>query len=140
VLDAIDECGAPMVSIAGGEPLLHKEIGRDRRAIMARKKFVILCTNALLLEKKIDQYKPSPYLFTWSIHLDGDKEMHDKSVCQDGVFDRAVEAIKAGQGQGLPRQRSTAPLRRTPPSAIAAFFDFMTAGRRRHHRVARLCL
>src|SRR5512144_2943886 len=71
-LDAVDECGAPVVSIPGGEPLLHKE-------------FVYLCTNALLLEKKLDLFTPSPYL-TFSIHLDGLKEQHDKSVCQPGVF------------------------------------------------------
>src|SRR5438874_10639499 len=82
---AIDECGAPVVSIAGGEPLLHKDLPKIVQGFLAKKKFVILCTNALLLTKKIDQYKPDP-MFTWSIHLDGDKVMHDKSVCLDGVY------------------------------------------------------
>src|ERR1700741_4143323 len=81
-LDAVDECGAPMVAIPGGEPLLHKEIGEIVKGIIARRKYVILCTNALLLEKKLHLFEPSPY-FTLSIHLDGDRGQHDKSVCQD---------------------------------------------------------
>src|SRR5580693_8959896 len=89
-MDAIDECGAPAVSIAGGEPLLHRDMPAIVQGFLERDKFVILCTNALLLAKKIDQYKPSPY-FTWSIHLDGDQAMHDKSVCEDGVYEKAVE-------------------------------------------------
>jgi MoaA/NifB/PqqE/SkfB family radical SAM enzyme len=82
-----------MVSIPGGEPLIHKEMPEIVAGIVARKKFVYLCTNALLLKKRIDDYTPSPYL-TFSIHLDGMQERHDTSVCQEGVFDRAVEAIK----------------------------------------------
>ena len=92
-LQAVDECGAPVVSIAGGEPLLHKELPTIVEGIIAQKKFAIVCTNALLLEKKIKEYKPSPY-FTWSIHLDGDKEMHDQSVCQRGVYDKASPEIE----------------------------------------------
>src|SRR6201996_4720303 len=99
-MDAIDECGAPAVSIAGGEPLLHKDLPRIVQGFIEKKKFVILCTNALLLMKKIDDYKPSPY-FTWSIHLDGDQAMHDKSVCQDGVYEKAVEAIKLAKSKGF---------------------------------------
>jgi hopanoid biosynthesis associated radical SAM protein HpnH len=99
-LDAVDECGAPMVAIPGGEPLIHKEIGQIVKGIVARKKFVSLCTNALLLEKKLDLFEPSPYLF-FSVHLDGLKEHHDKSVCQEGVFDRAVSAIKAAKARGF---------------------------------------
>src|SRR5471030_1088502 len=99
-MEAIDECGAPAVSIAGGEPLLHKDMAKIVRGYIKRKKFVILCTNALLLAKKIDQYEPSPY-FTWSIHLDGDKAMHDKSVCLDGVYEKAVVAIKLAKSMGF---------------------------------------
>ncbi|HEX7561812.1 MAG TPA: adenosyl-hopene transferase HpnH, partial [Bradyrhizobium sp.] len=88
-LDAVDECGAPMVAIPGGEPLIHREIGEIVKGIVARKKFVSLCTNALLLEKKLHLFEPSPYLF-FSVHLDGLKEHHDKSVSQKGVFDIAV--------------------------------------------------
>src|SRR6188768_365674 len=87
--EAVDECGAPVVSIPGGEPLLHKEIKEIVEGIVARKKFVYLCTNALLLKKKLDQFTPSPYL-TLSVHLDGLKEEHDHSVSQEGVFERAV--------------------------------------------------
>src|SRR6202162_5171918 len=99
-LDAVDECGAPMVAIPGGEPLIHKDIGAIVKGIVARKKFVSLCTNALLLEKKLHEFEPSPYLF-FSVHLDGLKPHHDKSVCQDGVFDRAVSAIKAAKARGF---------------------------------------
>ncbi|MFA5983050.1 MAG: adenosyl-hopene transferase HpnH [Methylococcaceae bacterium] len=97
---AADECGAPMVSIPGGEPLIHKDMPRIVEGLIARKKFVYLCTNALLLKKRIDDYKPSPYL-TFSIHLDGLQERHDTSVCQEGVFERAVEAIKLALEKGF---------------------------------------
>jgi len=99
-LAAVDECGAPVVSIAGGEPLLHKELPQVVDGMIQRGKYVYLCTNALLLKKRIDDYKPSPYL-TFSIHLDGNEDRHDASVCQQGVFDRAVDAIKLAIGRGF---------------------------------------
>ncbi len=99
-MQAVDECNAPMVSIPGGEPLIHKEMPEIVAGIVARKKFVYLCTNALLLKKRIDDYTPSPYL-TFSIHLDGMQERHDTSVCQEGVFERAVEAIKLALEKGF---------------------------------------
>ena len=99
-MDAVDECGAPMVAIPGGEPLIHREIGEIVKGLVAKKKFVSLCTNALLLEKKLHLFEPSPYLF-FSIHLDGLKEHHDKAVYQEGVFDRAVSAIKAAKAKGF---------------------------------------
>jgi hopanoid biosynthesis associated radical SAM protein HpnH len=90
---AIDECGAPVVSIAGGEPLIHKEMPEIVDGFVRRKKFVYLCTNAILLARHMDDYTPSPYL-TFSIHLDGNRDRHDASVCRAGVFDQAVEAIR----------------------------------------------
>src|SRR5499426_2981604 len=90
---AAEECGAPIVSIPGGEPLLHREMPEIVAALIERRKFVYLCTNALLLKKRIGDYRPSPYL-TFSVHLDGDRERHDETVCQEGVFDRAVEAVR----------------------------------------------
>ena len=90
---AIDECGAPVVSIAGGEPLIHQEMPEIVRGFIQRKKFVYLCTNALLLSRRMDDYNPSPYL-TFSVHLDGSRDRHDASVCRTGVFDQAVEAIQ----------------------------------------------
>ena len=90
---AIDECGAPIVSIAGGEPLIHQEMPEIVRGFVQRKKFVYLCTNALLLARRMDDYTPSPYL-TFSIHLDGSRDRHDTSVCRTGVFDQAVGAIQ----------------------------------------------
>jgi hopanoid biosynthesis associated radical SAM protein HpnH len=125
-MEAIDECGAPAVSIAGGEPLLHKDLPRIVEGYIARKKFVILCTNALLLAKKIDQYKPSPY-FTWSIHLDGDQVMHDKSVCEDGVYEKAVEAIKLAKSKGFRTQINCTLFDGADPERVAKFFDEMTA-------------
>ena len=98
-LASVDECGAPVVVLAGGEPLLHKEMAEITRGIIAKKKFVILCTNALLLDKKMDQYEPNPF-FTWDVHLDGDKEMHDQAVSQEGVYDRAVAVIAKAKARG----------------------------------------
>jgi hopanoid biosynthesis associated radical SAM protein HpnH len=122
-LDAVDECGAPMVAIPGGEPLIHKEIGEIVKGIVARKKFVSLCTNALLLEKKLHLFEPSPYLF-FSVHLDGLKAHHDKSVCQEGVFDRAVSAIKAAKAKGFTVNVNATIYDGHPPADIAAFLDF----------------
>jgi hopanoid biosynthesis associated radical SAM protein HpnH len=122
-LDAVDECGAPMVAIPGGEPLIHKEIGEIVKGIVARKKFVSLCTNALLLEKKLHLFEPSPYLF-FSVHLDGLKDHHDKSVCQEGVFDRAVSAIKAAKAKGFTVNVNATIYDGHPPQDIAAFLDF----------------
>ncbi|MBT4218427.1 MAG: adenosyl-hopene transferase HpnH, partial [Rhodospirillaceae bacterium] len=99
-LDAVDECGAPIVSIPGGEPLLHKEMPEIVKGIIERKKFVYLCTNALLLAKRMDDYTPSPCL-TFSVHLDGDQDHHDKAVNQDGVFERATAAIREARRRGF---------------------------------------
>jgi hopanoid biosynthesis associated radical SAM protein HpnH len=122
-LDAVDECGAPMVAIPGGEPLIHKEIGEIVRGIVARKKFVSLCTNALLLEKKLHLFEPSPYLF-FSVHLDGLKEHHDKSVSQSGVFDRAVSAIRAAKAKGFAVNVNATIFDGHAAEDIAAFLDF----------------
>ena len=122
-LDAVDECGAPMVAIPGGEPLIHKEIGEIVKGIVARKKFVSLCTNALLLEKKLHLFEPSPYLF-FSVHLDGIKKHHDKSVCRKACFDKRRAAIKAAKAQGLHRQRQRTIFDGHPAEDIAAFLDF----------------
>ena len=99
-INAVEECGAPIVSIPGGEPLIHREMPEIVSELVKRKKFVYLCTNAVLMEKKLDDYKPSSY-FTWSVHLDGLKNEHDKAVCQDGVFDRCVSAIKKAKSLGF---------------------------------------
>lgn len=99
-LQAIDDCGAPIVSIAGGEPLIHKEMPQIVQGYIARKKFVYLCTNALLLDKRMDDYTPSPYL-TFSIHLDGNRDRHDTSVCREGVFDKCIEIIKKASARGF---------------------------------------
>jgi hopanoid biosynthesis associated radical SAM protein HpnH len=123
--DAADECGAPIVAIPGGEPLIHKEIDQIVKGLVERKKFVSLCTNALLLEKKLHLFEPSPYLF-FSVHLDGLQEHHDKAVCQDGVFERAVKAIKAAQDKGFQVNVNATIFDGYPADALADFLDFAT--------------
>ncbi len=125
-LAAVDECGAPVVAIAGGEPLLHKEMPAIVEGILARKKFVYLCTNALLLEKKMDQYKPNPY-FSWDVHLDGDKGMHDQAVSQAGVFEKAVAAIKMAKARGFRLSINCTLFDGAEPARVAAFFDEVMA-------------
>jgi hopanoid biosynthesis associated radical SAM protein HpnH len=125
-LYAAEECGAPVVSIAGGEPLLHKELPEIVEGLIKQKRFVYLCTNALLLEKKMHLYKPSPF-FTWSVHLDGSKEEHDKSVCQDGVYEKAVEAIKAAKAAGFRCNINCTFFDGTDPERAAKFFDDVMA-------------
>lgn len=127
-LQAVDECGAPIVSIPGGEPLIHKEIDQIVEGIVARKKFVYLCTNALLLKKKLDLFTPSPYL-TFSIHLDGLQEEHDKSVAQAGVFDRAVEAVREAVARGFRVTVNCTLFNNAEAERAAEFFDYvMTLG------------
>ena len=124
-LDAVDECGAPVVVLAGGEPLLHREIDTIVARLIARKKFVYLCTNALLLEKKIELFSPSPY-FAWTVHLDGDRNDHDRSVCQEGVYDRAVAAIKFAKARGFRVNINATLFDRAEPEKVAQFFDTIT--------------
>jgi hopanoid biosynthesis associated radical SAM protein HpnH len=127
-LRAVDECGAPVVSIPGGEPLIHKELPQIVEGIIARKKFVYLCTNAILMPKHIDEYKPSPY-FTWSIHLDGLKERHDDAVCQEGVFEKAIAAVKMARERGFRVTVNCTLFSGESPDEIADFFDYaMTLG------------
>ncbi len=121
-MEAVDECGAPVVSIAGGEPLLHPEIDRIAAGIVERRKFVYLCTNALLLEKRLDRFTPSPF-FTWSVHLDGGREEHDHAVCQDGVYDRAVAAIRKAKERGFRVNINCTLFDGAEPGKVAAFFD-----------------
>jgi hopanoid biosynthesis associated radical SAM protein HpnH len=121
-LRAVDECGAPMVSIPGGEPLIHKEMPQIVAGIVARKKFVYLCTNAILLAKHIDEYQPSKYL-TFSIHLDGNKERHDESVCLEGVYDKAVAAIRLARSKGFRVTINCTLFSGENPDEVAEFFD-----------------
>jgi hopanoid biosynthesis associated radical SAM protein HpnH len=121
---AIDECGAPMVSIAGGEPLIHPEIDEIVRRLVARKTFVYLCTNALLMERKLELFEPSPY-FAWAVHLDGLRERHDESVCRDGVFDKAVAAIRAAKAQGFRVTTNTTFFTHDSPETVRRVLDFL---------------
>jgi hopanoid biosynthesis associated radical SAM protein HpnH len=122
-LRAVDECGAPVVSIPGGEPLLHREIDQIVAGIVARKKFVYLCTNGLLLEKKLDQFTPSPYL-TFSVHLDGLEAEHDRAVDQPGTFKRAVAAIRLAKSKGFRVNVNCTLFDHVTAEQAADFFDF----------------
>ncbi|PPR19766.1 MAG: hypothetical protein CFH40_02212 [Alphaproteobacteria bacterium MarineAlpha10_Bin3] len=120
---AVEECGAPIVSIPGGEPLIHREIGEIVDALVARKKFIYLCTNALLLEKKLHLFKPSPYL-TFSVHLDGLEFEHDRAVDQKGVFKIATSAIAAARDAGFRVNINCTLFDGAVPDAVAEFFDY----------------
>ena len=123
---AVEESGAPVVSIAGGEPLLHPDLHLIVEQLVARKKFVYLCTNALLVSKRIEAFKPSPYV-TFNIHLDGMRERHDVLVCRPGVFDRAVTAIRMLISKGFRVTTNTTFYGGTSPEEAARFFDFLTS-------------
>ncbi|MEN8206511.1 MAG: adenosyl-hopene transferase HpnH [Pseudomonadota bacterium] len=121
-LEAADECGAPIVSIAGGEPLIHREMPQIVAGLVARRKFIYLCTNALLLPKHIDDYQPSKYL-SFSIHLDGNHQRHDASVCREGVYDKAVAAIGMARERGFRVTINCTLFQGEEADEIAAFFD-----------------
>jgi hopanoid biosynthesis associated radical SAM protein HpnH len=121
---AIEESGAPMVSIAGGEPLIHPEIDQIVNGLIERKKFVYLCTNALLMEKRMDLFTPSDY-FTWAVHLDGLRERHDESVSRDGVFDKAVAAIRAAKQRGFRVTTNTTFFTHDSPDSVRKVLDFI---------------
>ncbi len=121
---AIEESGAPMVSIAGGEPLIHPDIHVIASELIRRRKYVFLCTNALLMEKKMDLFKPSQY-FAWAVHLDGLRERHDESVCRDGVFDKAVEAIAEAKRRGFRVTTNTTFFTNDSPDTVRRVLDFL---------------
>ncbi len=125
-MEAVDECGAPIVSIAGGEPLIHKEMRQIVEGLIEKGKFVYLCTNALLLERKMDEYVPSPYL-TFSIHLDGNRERHDASVCRKGVFDKCVAVIKQAVGKGFRVTINCTLFQGESAAEVAEFMDMAMA-------------
>ena len=124
--EAAEECGAPMVAIPGGEPLIHREIDQIVNGLVERKFYVSLCTNALLLEKKLHLFRPSPYLF-FSVHLDGLKEHHDKAVAQKGVFEKAVKAIKAAQDRGFAVNVNATIFDGYPAEELADYLDTCTS-------------
>jgi hopanoid biosynthesis associated radical SAM protein HpnH len=123
-LGAIEECGAPMVSIAGGEPLVHPEVHVIAAELVKRKKFVFLCTNAILMKKKLENFKPSPY-FTWVVHLDGMRERHDRFVERAGIFDKAVEAIAEAKERGFRVATNTTFLTTDTPETVREVLDYL---------------
>jgi len=121
---AVDECGTPLVSIPGGEPLMHSEIDKIVEGLVARKKYIYLCTNALLLKEKLHLFKPSKYL-TFSVHVDGQKEHHDFSVCREGGYDLALDGIKEALKHGFRVTTNTTLFDGADPKSVRAFFDEM---------------
>src|SRR3989440_4217496 len=122
--NAVEECGAPMVSIPGGEPLMHPQIDEIVRGLVARKKYIYLCTNALLLKEKLDLFTPSKYL-TFSVHMDGQKEHHDFSVCREGGYDLALDGIKEALKRGFRVTTKPTLFDGADPKSVRAFFDEM---------------
>lgn len=122
---AAEECGAPVVAIPGGEPLLHPQIGEIVKGLVERRKFVYLCTNGILLEKSLDKFEPSPY-FSFSVHLDGLREHHDKCVDRKGVFDIAVKAIRTAKAKGFRVTTNTTVFENSDPKEMQEFFDFVS--------------
>ena len=123
-LAAVHECGAPVVAIAGGEPLMHPQLAELVRELVRRKKFVLLCTNGLLLEKKIDQFTPSPY-FTWVVHVDGMRERHDTVVERPGTFDTAVRAIRLAKARGFQVGTNSTFFNNDSPQDVIDVLDFL---------------
>jgi hopanoid biosynthesis associated radical SAM protein HpnH len=121
---AIEECGAPMVSIAGGEPLVHREVHVIAQQLLDRKKFVFLCTNGILLKKKLPNFKPSPY-FSWVVHLDGMRDRHDQFVERAGTFDKAVEAIEDAKARGFRVATNTTFLTTDTPETVRKVLDYL---------------
>ena len=123
---AVEECGVPMVSLPGGEPLLHKQIVEIVNGLIARKKYIYLCTNALLLKERIHEFTPSKYL-TFSVHLDGQREHHDMSVCREGGYDLAIEGIKEAVKRGFRVTPNSTFFDGTDPNMVRAYFDEVMA-------------
>ena len=121
---AMEECGAPMVSIAGGEPLLHPQIAEIVEALLERKRFVYLCTNGVLLRRKMDRFKPSPY-FSWAVHVDGLRERHDIAVAREGVFDEVVEAIREAKARGFRVTTNSTFFNTDTPESVRGVLDFL---------------
>ena len=121
---AMEECGAPMVSIAGGEPLLHPQIADIVEALLERKKFVYLCTNGVLLRRRMDQFKPSPY-FSWAVHVDGLRERHDIAVAREGVFDEVIEAIRDAKERGFRVTTNSTFFNTDTPESVRGVLDFL---------------
>src|ERR1700745_3454879 len=121
---AVEECGTPMVAIPGGEPLLHPQMPEIVAGLVARKKYVYLCTNGLLLKEKIDQFQPSKY-FSFVVHMDGQREHHDFAVCREGTYDKAVEAMREALQRGFRVTTNTTLFDGADPKSVRAFFDEM---------------
>ncbi|KAB2384600.1 adenosyl-hopene transferase HpnH [Actinomadura montaniterrae] len=121
---AVEECGAPMVSIAGGEPLMHPQIDRIVVELLRRRKFVVLCTNAVLLRKHLHRFRPHRD-FAWMVHIDGLKERHDESVSKDGVFDQAVDAIRAAKAAGFAVYTNSTFFNTDTPETIRETLDYL---------------
>jgi hopanoid biosynthesis associated radical SAM protein HpnH len=123
-VQAMEECGAPMVSIAGGEPLVHPQIDEMVKALVERHRYVYLCTNGVLMPRKLDRFEPSRY-FSWAVHIDGLRDRHDESVCKEGVFDQAVAAIRQAKARGFRVTTNTTFFSTDEPRTVRDVLDFL---------------
>ncbi len=123
-LRAVEECGAPIVSICGGEPLLHPDMGRISAEILARGRHIYLCTNGMFIEKKLAEYRPDPKFF-FNVHLDGLEETHDRAVEKQGVFREAISGIKAAKAAGFKVTTNTTVYKETDMNEIAELFEYL---------------
>ena len=125
-LRAVDECGAPMVSIPGGEPLLYPHIRELVDELVKRRKYIYLCTNAILLDEKLKEgwFTPSKYL-SFSVHMDGRRDEHDFAVCREGTYDKAIVGIRRAVDMGFRVTTNTTLFEGTDPNAVRGFFDEM---------------
>jgi hopanoid biosynthesis associated radical SAM protein HpnH len=121
---AVEECGAPVVSIPGGEPLMHPQIVEIVNGLIARGKYIYLCTNALLLSERVHEFTPSKHL-SFSVHMDGQREHHDFAVCREGTYDKAVEGIRKALSLGFRVTTNTTLFDGADPQSVRQFFDDM---------------
>ncbi len=124
IVDAVEETGTPMVSIAGGEPLLHPDMERIVAELIRRKVYVYLCTNAVLLRRRLERFTPS-HFFSWVVHIDGMKERHDAAVDREGVFDEAVAAIREAKEKGFRVTTNSTFFNTDSPKTVRDVLDFL---------------
>src|ERR1700723_857269 len=123
-LAASDECGAPIVSICGGEPMIYPEIGRLAKGILDRGRHIFLCTNGMFIRKRLHEFKPTSSFF-FNVHLDGLEKTHDLCVERDGVYREAIEGIKAAKAAGFLVCSNTTIYKETDLNEISELYSYL---------------
>ncbi len=124
IVGAVEESGTPMVSIAGGEPLLHPDIDKIVTELVKRKVYVYLCTNAVLLRRRLERFTPS-HFFSWVVHVDGLGERHDAAVDRVGVFDEVVQAVREAKSRGFRVTTNSTFFNTDSPKTVRDVLDFL---------------